>query len=324
MTPKECNALIPHIAKIPGPALLFIRILNSATAVLNILTNGALMYGLKKTGQLRLKSCQLIFLMSLSDLFASLIGQTLGAIVLTQDDQSSCTFKLITQFISTSCLQFSAAMITLIAYDRYIHMKYLTQYSSIMSTKRLKSLLALCAIATVCMSMGQVISCLQEVTFAYFLASLALMVPVPAAIFILYFKAYKAIQTRVGATVSMHNAVSRRLMANAFVQNKKFAKATRRILICLSVLWTPQMIVSCIWFSHRHYHRNELGYLNAMMWLAFLLLHVNSVCNAIIFLLQNNPIIQLYKNILSRRGNCCDTMNQVQKEKTFATTNYNM
>ena len=322
--PKKCHSMIPHIGKIPGPALLFIGILNSTTAVLNILANGALMYGLKKTGQLRQKSCQLIFLMSLSDFFAGLIGQTLGAIVLTQDDEDNCAFKLITQFISTSCLQFSAAMITLVAYDRYIHMKYLMRYSSIMSTKRLRSLLTLCAIATICMSAGQVISCVEEVTFTYYLASLVVMVPVPAVIFILYFKAYKAIQTRVEATVSMQNAVSRRLVVNAFMQNKKFAKATRRILICLSVLWTPQTVVGSIWFFHRHYHRNELGYLNAMMWLAFLLLHVNSVCNAIIFLLQNNPIQQLYKNILSRRGNGSDTMNQVRKETTLATTNNNM
>lgn len=316
--------MIPHTEKIPVPALLFIRVLNSTIAVLNILTNSSLMYGLKKTGQLRQKSCQLIFLMSLSDFFAGLIGQTLGAIVLTQDDQENCTFKLITQFISVSCLQLSAAMIMLVAYDRYIHMKYLMQYSSIMSTKRMRCLVALSVIVTYSLSMVAIVACLKELIFEYYLALTVLLVPAPAVVFILYLKAYKAIQTRVEATVPMQNAVSRRSVVNAFMQNKKFAKATKGILICLSILWTPQMTIGCIWIFHQHYYGNELGYLNALMWLSFLLLYVNSICNAIIFQLQNTPIKQLYRNMLSSRGNVGETMNQVQNETTFASTNNKM
>ena len=368
-------------------------------AILNILVNSGLLYGLKKTGQLKRTSCKFIALVTLSDFFTGAVVQPLVAAVLTQSGSENCLLELSTQFIAWISIEFSALMVCLVALDRYLHMKYLMKYPLLMTKKRALVFVILCALVAVALAVGSVVASNNNTAFTFYVISMLVCLPVPSVIVALYFKAYRTVCSQVGtaasigqaslngqattntppqakATLDGQAATKTQLRANGqllsngqrpsngqlfsngrdepirqisstgqatvdgqatantppqankpqpssngllisnsqdvpigqissrkeavatFQHHRKFAKATKRILILLIFAWSPYTIVSCAWYYDRYFHNGNHVSMDILLWFSYLIIYSNSFFNGVIFILQNSPVKRCLTNIV--------------------------
>ena len=439
-------------------------------AILNILVNSGLLYGLNKTGQLKRTSCKFIALVTLSDFLIGGVVQSLVAVVLTQNGSENCWLELSTQFIAWIFIEFSALMACLVALDRYLHMQYLMKYPLLMTKKRALVFVTLCALVAVALAIGSVVASNNNKAFTFYVISMMVCLPVPSVIVVLYFKAYRTVCSQVRpaasrrqaslngqattntsprangqplsngqlisngqdvpirqipssgqATLDGQAATKRPLRANGqplsngqlmsngqdvpirqisssgkatldgqtarktllqanrqlfsngqrssngqlmsngrdepvkkisstwqatvygqtttntppqankqqssngllvsnsqgvplgpissrkealgtFQHHRKFAKATKRILILLIFAWSPYTIVSCAWYYDWHFHKGDHVSMDILLWFSYLIIYSNSFFNGVIFISQNSPVKQSLRNIVFKES----------------------
>ena len=205
---SKCQSIFPKSGSIPHKIVLFIQILNFIIAILNILVNSGLLYGLKKTGQLKRTSCKFIALVTLSDFFTGAVVQPLVAVVLTHSGSENCWLELSTQFIGWIFIEFSALMVCLVALDRYLHMKYPMKYQQLMTKKRALVFAILCALVAVALAIGSVIASNNDKALTFYVISIMVCLPAPSVASVLYLKAYRPVRTQVGTPASTVQASS--------------------------------------------------------------------------------------------------------------------
>ena len=113
--------------------------------LLNLILSSSVMYALVKTGQVRNASMRLIFLLCISDCCLALFGQPLFVVLLLSNNYNnitavatqSCNFASALVFFIRFCAHNSAYIIGLIGYDRYLRMKYLNLYQTVVKPWKL-------------------------------------------------------------------------------------------------------------------------------------------------------------------------------------------
>ena len=224
---SKCQSIFPKSGRIPHKIALFIQVLNFMIAILNILVNSGLLYGLHKTGQLKRTSCKFIALVTLSDFLIGGVVQPLATAVLTQNGSENCWLELSTQFIAWIFIEFSALMACLVALDRYLHMKYLMKYQQLMTKKRALVFVILCALVAVALAVGSVVASNNNKAFTFYVISMIVCLPVPFVVSVLYLKAYRPVRTQVGTAAStVQGSSSEQAVANTQGQSNGEASST--------------------------------------------------------------------------------------------------
>ena len=131
-----CNG--PNPNKLGGTrAATAIITIDVILTILNIFVNVVLIYALKAKDQLKSVSYRLIAFLSFSDICFGLMLQALVWIHLgVLRDIESCALKLSAQFLTYAFSQISVFMFLIIAFDRWLHMKYLNKYTALMNWRR--------------------------------------------------------------------------------------------------------------------------------------------------------------------------------------------
>ena len=251
---------------------------NILLGILNIILNSTLVHCLRNLEKLKKISFRFILILSASDI---LLGITLlvSDIVLRFLDikERSITALQITIVLRMTIAIFSGCMIIVISIDRYIHIVYLTRYSSVM-TKKLARLLIAAAVIVPLGSIGFKILGLKFGFYMYtlFISSISAFLGL-IVILILYYQAYRSINDRM-----KDNSINNDDRPDA---RKTFARVALLLLASLFVSLTPFLVLHPLSWYYGDKH-----------WAIFLanLFHVfvymNSAINAIIIMYFDREI----------------------------------
>ena len=251
-------------------------------AFINITGNSLLIWGVQKTGQTRTISFQFIIMMSVSDLVLSTVNVIYKILNAIYRDRNNCWMILCFQFLLSTCSMFSFIMVALIAFDRFLHMRYLERYSSIVTKKRGYLL----AIASCFFSSAENIILVLSISYkdSYIGQAiyLFLALPVMVLIFIFYYSAMKAIRAKA-------SQISR----NIITQTRALSRAATRITICLIVLSLPLLIIQVLELVNRSSRFTNPSLLGNAKFIAYATFTSNAFWSAYIFISLNRPIRML-------------------------------
>ena len=109
---------------------------NLVIAIINLFANTLTIYAITITKQYRTQSIKVTLFLSISDLFIALVSQTLFAYQMTNNAITGCLNLIYVQIGETLFPQFSANILGLLIFDRFIRIKYPTRYSVLMTIKK--------------------------------------------------------------------------------------------------------------------------------------------------------------------------------------------
>ena len=295
---KACLSGIPPVADFSHGILISLRAINFVIGFLNIAGNALLIYALKKTGQTRTNSIRFIVFMSISDCITGIIGLFLITLLLWGKFQDRCFLKEFVQTVTNLTCIFSVTMIGVIALDRYFHMKYLERYPSKMTNRRSYCIALFCLCCTALLVIGEILMLIfdrNRISILQF-AILCAWFPFFVCIVVLYYKAYKSLQSRASSQVSQ-------IMKNALQESRKFAKIARLIVISLGFLTTPMLVYVGLQYANHLSHVIDQHKMNVLFWFALLLHTANGFTSSIIFMSYNTSVKQLLGRIVTGNRN---------------------
>ena len=290
----ECKTSSIFLLTIKSNVEPYIHAYIVALAVITITGNALLIWLLKKTRQTNTISFQFIIIMSISDLILS-TGNLIVLIInnLIDANTTTCWIVLFFQFIIATCGGFSVIMATYIALDRYLHMKYLERYPSIVTKKRAYSLTMVSFLLLLMMNAIFALPMpnnVQQIFQAIYLFSSA---PIALVILILYYYTMKTIRKKASE-----------LTGNLENQTRTLSKALKAIAICTISLLIPLLIIKILQMVNKHYKFSSFFLLDALTIFSFVTFSSNAFWSSFVFMLLNRPIRLLLKRNARRSVSC--------------------
>ena len=282
-----CTSFIKELHGIPNSAVVLIQIYSVLIGVLNIAGNAVLIWGLKRTRQTKTMSFQFIVIMSVSDLTTGILSPVFLILLSLGRYQNYCWMKLVFQAVLGTCNYFSAFMIILVAFDRYLHMKYLDRYSTKFTKRRGYSTVALSFFSASLLSAVFLFpyspltySIMKEVCF-----SLTLLFPL--VIVVLYRKAMQAMRRKA-------NLIARSIINH----NRTLSKAAKRISKYFLILTAPIIIINIMDGVNMQVPFIDSLVVNACLWFAYITCLANGFCSSVIFISHNLLIQKCFRQTM--------------------------
>ena len=262
------------------------------TSAFNISGSSFLLWALKKTGQTKTTSFQFIIIMSINGLVASMSNAIVLTLITWLESKKACWISSLEQFLAGTLNTVSFFMIILIALDRYLHMRYLERYPSIVTKKR-GHLLAVVAFLVASILNGILILPVSESKIAIIHVAFVVSVcPFLMSIFMLYRGAMRALREK-----------SSQLTQNIINQTRALSTAAKRVTICITALTIPLFALQAVELADKYKSLMNSTLINNMKPFAYATYTFNVFCSSIIFMSQNRPIRILIKGI----GRCPHT-----------------
>lgn len=111
-------------------------IINSVLSVIIIVVNSMLIIAIKSTRQLSVQSIHLTYVMSVVDILHAVFGLTASSIRTYFQESLSCPVMLTLNFIASFFTVAPSTIIVLVTLDRYFHIRYLIDYSTVFTARR--------------------------------------------------------------------------------------------------------------------------------------------------------------------------------------------
>ena len=216
--------------------LVAILTINSTIGVSNIVINGFLIHALRKLKLIRTVSYRLMMYLCMSDFSIGVLQLGLQMVPFASRATRDI-LNVIIQFILYQISPFSALMIALIALDRYLHMKYLMRYNTIMTQARCKKLVLLNITLNFCSATLMTCSSLFHFYYIYHTIFTTVYILVILLTFIIYIATYKAIRNRT--KIIKLNRQNSSAITSQRDTDKAFATVTLFILISLFICYVP-------------------------------------------------------------------------------------
>ena len=270
----------------PRQVVISMQIYNILIGILNITGNAILIWALRRTGQIKTISFQFIAIMSASDLTNGIAGTIFLTLTTMEKYQGSQFIKLVSQFILLTCNAFSILMIVLIAFDRYLHMKLLENYSTVFTKKRGYLAVIVSCIIAISTSIAVLLLVYYRIYLAMQLMYFTLIAVALVSILILYNNALSALRRKA------------HLITRTIINlNKELGNAAKRISICIFMLTTPIAIFLMIDNINLEQNFMDESVLNICLWYSYITFLANGFCSSIIFISQNTPIRRFLKRL---------------------------
>ena len=135
--PTFCEDRRSHYELLDNTKRTILIVLYVVTAIVGVLMNTFVIYVIKRTKQLRTQSIQLVTFASSFDIANSLTN-ILHIIMLMTVQRLSCVIIETFQFFIFIAVYSSSYLTSLISLDRYVHVRYLNEYSSIYTKSRFR------------------------------------------------------------------------------------------------------------------------------------------------------------------------------------------
>ena len=283
----NCLSLMKDLHGIHNNLIALVQAYNIIVNFLSIIGNAILIWALRRTQQTNTMSFQFILIMSASDLISGLIGIVFITLILNEQYHRYCWLRLAVQFVLNIANYFSSSMVLLIALDRYLHMRYMEQYSLKFTRKRGYRLVLMTFVFSLLASLSFTLP-LSKFTYNimktgyFFMACLFLM-----SIIMLYCKALQALKRK-------ENQMARSILN----QNRALGKAAKRISICLLILTGPIVLFHVLDGINSQVAIIDSSVLDLCIWLAFITYLTNGFCSSVIFISQNTKIQRLLRRVL--------------------------
>ena len=262
------------------------------TATFNVMGSSFLLWALKKTGQTKTISVQFIIIMTTTGLLTSISNAVVLTLIAWKEKNMTCWITILEQFLAGTLNTVSFFMIILIAFDRYLHMKYLERYPSIVTKKR-GHLLVVVAFLLASTLNGILILPMSESKMSIIhVAFVVSIYPFLMSVFILYRGAMRALREK-----------SNQLTQIIINQTKTLSTAAKRVTICVTLLTIPLFAIQAAELVDEHKNLMSPILIDNMKPFAFATYTFNVFCSSIIFMSQNRPIRMLIKRI----GRCPQT-----------------
>ena len=262
---------------------------NLFSMAINILTNSLVIASLKITCQLHNLSLRLILLLSISDICAALVFQTLFAIMLFKySDKDYCRFDSFVIFFGVFFTHISLYIVVAIGLDRFARMKYLNKYPLIVTKRRVHmTLMAFASLSLLQASMcviGTISSILSTIKVIVLFIDVIIGLTASGVYIVTIFVIKK----------HRKSARNRHLLANV---DKAVTKIASCILLALIIFYTPYALISVTHsLLSEKLSWSEKQALDFLFILSYVLIYSFSSANATIFLFINKKA----KNFISK------------------------
>ena len=255
--------------------------------VFNISGNAILIWALKKTRQTNTISFQIIIIMSITDLAMS-AGTILMLIIpyIPQQNNSRCWVTVLCQILLSTFSLYSFIMVALIALDRYLHMRYLERYPSILTKKRGYCLAV--ASFVYALTVNLIHGLPLPYNISYFSQSVTVFMVsfIVISVFVLYYKAIRAIRTKAS-----------QLTRSVIDQTRSLSKAAKRITFCYLILTLPLIIIYVLELINEHHQLIRTTALKSAKVIASVTFSSNAFWSSFIFISLNTRIRMLLRQL---------------------------
>ena len=281
-----CQSFIKSLSGVPSIILPLIQTYIVAINILNVMGNALLIWALRRTKQTKTLSFQFIMIMSFSDLACGILCLPSLPLLLHDEYRKYCSLKLSTQAVVTACNYFSGSMVFLIALDRYLHMRYLEQYSRKFTKRRGHFLILAFLLLAVLSSIVFILPFSQFIFSTLVATCFATCMVFLMSVIILYHKALSTLRRKAHLVTS-----------SIIHKDRVLGKAAKRISLCVIVLAGPIIILQIIDSVNMQLSVLDPSVIAVCMWFAYITLLGNGFCSSFIFISQNTPIKRLLKKV---------------------------
>ena len=289
----NCHLLSTYALETPTDLIMFIRVYNIVVAMLNIIGNTLLIWGLFKTGQYRSMSFHFIIIMSTSDLISGIYCLTILSLATWEAYNKICWMRIASQVILSTSNYISINMIALIAVDRYLHVRYLERYPLVVTRRRGYFVLIVCFVNVAILSTIFLLPMLHFVHDTLQLICLFSVFPLWIAISLLYHSAIRRVQT-----------VANRLVQDTASQTRALSRAANNIMVCIVVLTLPLVAVQVINLINKRRPFLHHSLSKRYVWIAYITFLSNAFCSSVIFISQNRPIRLILRKVAASLCKC--------------------
>lgn len=230
----DCSVLMPPYFN--TIQLIIFLILNFSISLLAILGNLLVIMTLYCYPKLRKRSNYFLLYLSITDIAVGIYVQPLSAMLVIDRDNVGdiCLLSQIMTYSSATLCGASFSMLTLISYDRFLHLSKLNNYNKYMTSKKLKIYLAISWSFPPIISLFLFHKATNKVFNMLVITTAAIEM---AIITVCYYKSWKIVQTKTMSTTTKTTTTSK---TDKTVN--KYWKVTRSmtmiVIMCL-VAWTP-------------------------------------------------------------------------------------
>ena len=251
---------------------------NLVIAFINLFANTLTIYAITITKQYKTQSIKLTLFLSISDLLTALVSQPLFAYQMTNNTITGCLNLIYIQIGVTFFPQFSANILGLLIFDRFIRIKYLTRYSELMTTKRVN--LAISIVTGI-----SLLGCLS--LFPRYLFKMQMNVEkIPVIVFQIILISWDVIFYVWSLYILKKYPAG---SSNEVLQEKSkiLTKITSYYFIATIIVYTPYIIMRIMHRIITSYDKHMLPQFTFWLILCIVLLNCNAFVNAFLFIKFN-------------------------------------
>ena len=272
----DCQNNVIIVSYLTSTQVLVVVLLNTVLMVGNIIANGLVIYILIKTKQVSNITCKLIFMLSISDLMIGVFAQNLCTIHFYE---KNCFVKLASISISTFLSHLSAYVIAILGIDRYLRIKYFTNFKTLWKTKVVFILICFLSLLAAFQAVIITISWLLQIEQITMLIYVAMDATIVGTTIFLQIRTIQRSNT-------VHNestlSASRRT-------NKKITRFSMRIMFLQGIFIAPYTLIVNFLRDKIQDQLNSNGksVLEFITCVSIVLIFANSFANSILFLMTN-------------------------------------
>ena len=272
----DCQNNVIIVSYLTSTQVLVVVLLNTVLMVGNIIANGLVIYILIKTKQVSNITCKLIFMLSISDLMIGVFAQNICTIHFYE---KNCFVKLASISISTFLSHLSAYVIAILGIDRYLRIKYFTNFKTLWKTKVVFILICFLSLLAAFQAVIITISWLLQIEQITMLIYVAMDATIVGTTIFLQIRTIQRSNT-------VHNestlSASRRT-------NKKITRFSTRIMFLQGIFIAPYTLIVNFLRDKIQDQLNSNGksVLEFITCISIVLIFANSFANSILFLMTN-------------------------------------
>eukprot|EP00112_Aurelia_sp_Birch-Aquarium-sp1_P025098 Seg818.10 transcript_id=Seg818.10/GoldUCD/mRNA.D3Y31 product="Melanocortin receptor 5" protein_id=Seg818.10/GoldUCD/D3Y31 len=270
--------------------LLLPDILSLVIDICNIAVNSFLIHSLYKLKKLRTISFTFILYLSINDVmvgFIGLVAHTVGILHMINKDDVLKTYARNFHNLLCVAVGVSAYLVLIVAIDRFLRMRYMLKYDSIMTKKKAAILIIVGMIPSAFEVVAKFVTPLIVIQPYYLITLYGVHVFALFVAYVVYALAYFSIRKRVQNINLSPSAKSQdKIVKNRKSPESEFAKASLLILVSMTICYSPTIAID-LYLNFLGIPEENLEYPKA--WTGFLAL-LNSSLNALLFICCNREL----------------------------------
>ena len=296
---KKWSSPIIYDVQLPKSLIMLYLVASTSTCLFIIGVNSVLIHALRKLKKLKSYSYLFIFYMSISDICIGVSQLALQFTIILKQPSTIDSLTIICQFTIYFLCQMSGGMIFIISVDRFVHMKYLTKYSAVMTSRTFGILVAGNILVNLCVSVSLVIASIYKFYFYYTFVAAFLYSALITVLCILYIRTYIYVKNGVAAIKTRTNKAEQSMheIRNA---EREFARCVIYIIVSMIVCYLPSVILGAVQSLLALQDALNENFRYAVLW-SYIFAYFNSAMNGILVIASTTQIKNYVLNLLCRK-----------------------